>query len=361
MLRHAFRGGLLLAMIAAVTAQTGLGQATGDKIVYRKGEGALKTVTGDLKQTAPGVFQVVSGGKAVTDGRGALELSPADIVRVVPGNDLPGVSRDRLVDLDGIETGKDYGKAKAGYEALLKAPGLSPRAKEYIDTRYLLLRARLLNEADDKGREADLPPLVQDLTAYLAAYPKAWAAWPVGRALARLQADEGKYEAARKTSAQLAKSDGLPPALREEAGFHELDAGIRTGNFVEAAGRATDMARTPPASESAKDRLAVYLAAAKAGGGDPAQGVKEVEAVIAKTKDPAVRAAGYAMLGELHLAAKKPRDAMWDYLWVEAVFNQDRDEVLNAMARLVQVFDALGEKERSDSYKERMRKYRMAA
>lgn len=365
MIRHALRATFLLLLIGVAMDHAGYGQPvvnSPDKIVYRdrKADGAVKTTTGELKETSGGNFQVISNGKPVSDGKSTLELTAADIIRVVPASDMPGLARDRLLDLDGRETGKDYAKAKPDYEALLRT-GLRQPTKRYVETRLNLLRARLLEEADDQTRAADGPPLAKDLKDYLLAYPKGWEIWPIGRALARLQADEGRYGEVAQTWGQLAKNDGLAKELRDEAAMKELDAIIRDGKFPAAASRAADVARSGVSSEGFKDRLAIYQAASKGGSTDPTAAIKEIEAVIARTKDPLARAAGYSMIGELNLAANKLRDAMWAYLWVEVVFNQDRDEVMNAMSRLVKIFDGLGDKDRVDSYKDRIRKFRNSA
>ena len=51
---------------------------------------------------------------------------------------------------------------------------------------------------------------------------------------------------------------------------------------------------------------------------------------------------------------------MWALLWVEVVYNQDRDEVLKALTRLVTVFEAQGDEERAKAYREKLRRYRSA-
>ena len=79
---------------------------------------------------------------------------------------------------------------------------------------------------------------------------------------------------------------------------------------------------------------------------------------IAKTRDPAVRATGFALTAELYMKAGKTREAMWALLWVEVVYNQDKEEVAKALARLVEVFKLLGDEERERNYQDRMRRNR---
>src|SRR6185312_13813586 len=104
------------------------------------------------------------------------------------------------------------------------------------------------------------------------------------------------------------------------------------------------------------------LAAKWAGDPTPLNGVEPIEAEIAKAKDPLVRGTGYSMLGEVYLAAGKAklRDAMWAFLWVEVVYNHDRDEVVKAMTRVAEIFDAQKDEDRARAYREKLRRYRSA-
>jgi hypothetical protein len=79
-----------------------------------------------------------------------------------------------------------------------------------------------------------------------------------------------------------------------------------------------------------------------------------------KTKDPTVHATGFALRGELYLAAGKPRDAMWEFLWVETVMNQDRDEVFKALVRLADIFEAEPNEEKGRFYRDKIKRFRAA-
>jgi hypothetical protein len=49
---------------------------------------------------------------------------------------------------------------------------------------------------------------------------------------------------------------------------------------------------------------------------------------------------------------------MWALLTVEVVYNQDRDEVAKALARLTEVYKQLGDEERERNNHDRMRRNR---
>ena len=185
---------------------------------------------------------------------------------------------------------------------------------------------------------------------------------PSARAGARLYAELNKFDEAAKMWSRMAKNTELPPGLRLEASLQEIDTQFRSKAYSTAAAAVEALAKTVGPG-AVKDKLAIYERAAKAAeSGLNADNVKpvvdDIEKKIAESKDPGVRGVGYGVIGELYLAAGRPRDAMWAYLWVETVYNADKDEVLKAMCRLVEVFKALMDEDRPKVYREKIRRFR---
>lgn len=358
MTRHAARAALALLLLAAVLDSTGRGQGGGgpDKIYFRdKKDHQVVNREGELKMSPAGI-QVVAGGKVTAT------ISPHDVVKVVPG-DLPGL--DRLKDVIptlGYEDRHEWEKARATYVNLQKqTPNAADKTRRFLEYKLATVAARVADEArEEDGWDAKAREAVGLLERYFASYPNGWELWGVGRTLARIQGEVGKYPDAAATWSKLAKNAETPADLKLEAQMQEIDAAIRGGRYPDAAGKAAELAKTAPAG-AAKDRVSIYRAAADAlSKSAPLEGVAPVEKAIADSKDAAVRATGYGMLGELFLAAGKPRDAMWAFLWVEVVYTQDRDEVLKAVSRLATVFQLQGDEERVRAYREKLRKFRSA-
>jgi len=60
-----------------------------------------------------------------------------------------------------------------------------------------------------------------------------------------------------------------------------------------------------------------------------------------------------------HLAAKgQVKDAMWSYLWVDVVYNQDKSEHLKAMDRLKTVFTKMNDQDHVEKYTEKLNRLR---
>lgn len=356
MIRQAARGALALVLVAAVLDSAGFGrQGTADKVSYRdKKDGTIRTVDGELKP-GPAGFQVVEKGKV------NATVAGNDIVRVVPG-DLPGLERTTdVLPMLALEDKKDYTKARDGYLALQKkVANPQEKTRRYLEFKVATLAAKVADDtADDANWQAKADEAVTLLGQFLTAYPTGWEAWPVGRTEARLQFESGKFQEAARTWAKLAASKDLPADLKQDAALQEIDALIRGKRAGDASARIGELLKSAPAGP-VKEKLAVYQAAAKAvEGGSPDEGAKLLQAEVEKTKDPAVRAVAYSMLGEVYMAADRPRDAMWAFLWVEVVYNQDRDEVAKAMSRIADSFKAQGDDDRHKASREKLRRFRL--
>lgn len=363
MIRQVARGLVVLAGITLfVEAVDGRQPVTApDKISVRdKKDGSIKNYEGTLV-FAPAGLQIVG-----PDKKTLAVVSPSDVVKVVPG-EMAGVDRGevlRLVGLEDKKTKADYAAARLGYVDLKKKAGAAPAgSKKYLDFKLSLMASRI---ADETAYDEDWSKLgaeaADNWTGFVNDYKTGYEAWYATRAAARIYAEMNKFNDVARTWKQMTKKDsGLPADLLLEAQMQEIDAQIRTRTGAAAAQvAAADLLKTAPAG-AAKEKLTVYEAAAKAiAGGDSLAGVKPIEAVIAATKDPAVRAVAFSMLGEIYLTAAppKPRDAMWAFLWVETVYSADKDEVFKAMCRLVEVFKSQQDDDRVRLYHDKLRRAR---
>jgi hypothetical protein len=350
-----------LVALAAVTVviEGAVGQPAGtpDKVTVRIKDGSTRNYDGTL-QFGPVGLQIIGADKKVL-----ATIAPADVVKVAPG-EMQGVERGVVLGLLSTEEKKtkaDYEKAKLGYADLQKKAVNAPeRTKRYVDYKLALMTTKVADEsADDENWSALATDAVKAWSGFLADYKTGWELWPAAHTQARLQAELGKFDDAARTWNRLTKKEAeLPPDLRLEVSMNEIDAQIRSKQYATAA-QAAKALKESAAPGLAKDKLEIYEAAAKAAAdADYAGGLKAVEAKVNAAKDAAVRGVGYSMLGELHLAANKPRDAMWAFLWVETVYNADREEAFRAMCRLTEVFRMQGDDDRVRSYREKIRRTR---
>lgn len=360
MKRKAIRGLLLFGLLVAVVNSSVLAQNTPDKVtVLNRKDNSTKTYDGAFT-LSPAGFQVLSGGKAVAT------FSPDDVVKVAIG-DLPGVDRSAILGLNTKEEKKEYDAARTGYADQLKKAGLQEKSKRYLEFKKVMLTQKLVDDIDpgDKAWKEKADACLADWNQFLTAEETkfGWEQWPATRACARLLAERGKFDDAARAWSRVAKNNNMPPDARAEAALQEIDAQIRARQFSPAASAAAELIKT--AAGAKKDRLVIYEIAAKSGGdGKPLEGIDKIKAEMGKTKDAAVHATGFSMMGELYLAGGKPRDAMWMFLWVETVTNQDKDEAFKAMARLNEMFETqmpagpLADEDQSKKYHDKLKKFR---
>jgi hypothetical protein len=351
MVRLAARGAVALVLVGVVLA-AGLAQppATPDRVYHRdKKDGTTREVVGTLK-VAPGGYQVV------TDGKPGPLVSPADLVRVVPAdaNGGPGQYTDAVK----AEVARDWEKARGIYAELKKTPNQPERNRRFVEFRLAYAAAKAADDTpEDGGWKEKAKAAADQLGEFLVAYPTGWEVWSAGRTAARLQFELELYQDAARTWARVAKAADLPADLRQEAALEEVDALVRGKQFAPAAARLAEAQKTAAAG-APKDRLNLYQIALKFAQANPLDGVAPIEAEIGKTRDPGTRATGYSLIGELYLMGNKPRDAMWAFLWVEVVYNQNHDEVARALTRLAESYQLQGDEDRAKSYRDKLRRYR---
>jgi hypothetical protein len=366
-MRRAAVRALTAALAVALLFEYGIGQQPGaapDRVIVRsavKKDGSTVTYEGKLKLSAVGL-QILSGEKLDK----ATTISFADIVKLEPG-DLSGVNREDMLSqlkLENNRTRKDYETAKSVYINLLKKASAAPEpTKRHLEYRIALMSTKIADVSGDDEQWAELAEIAaKEWTGFLTGYKSGWEIWPAARALARLYVEQGKFDEGARLWGRMAKNPELPPDLKLEASIEEIDAQFRVKAFATAASLAAELGQSA-APGAGKDKLALYERAAKAAEAglkeDSIQPVvDEIKKRISASKDAGVRAVGFSVAGELYLLANRPRDAMWEFLAVETLYNSNKDDVLKAMCRLAQSFQAQMDEDRRKQYRDKIRHYR---
>lgn len=343
---------ILLGVVTLATMPSAFGQGGNDVVKFRdrKKDNAEGRYAGELTESAAGI-SVKAGGKVVG------VVSPADVL-TVEYTRLPGL--ENMLNLRQSEN-KDVVKARNDYLAELKKNPTDPRTRRYLEFKDATLSARIADSKNGEEFKAEAATAVEKLATFARTYAKSWEVWPTARTAARLQAELGKTTEATAILANLAKNAELPVELRLEARLAEIDVLLRSSTPTTAASAITELAgmKELPATGSSREKLKIYQAMlkgieTKTDGKKPEAAVKEIEDLVTKTTDASVRAVGHNSLGQLYTMVNLPRDAMWEYLWVETVYNQDRSELIKAVASLEETFTKLGDKDRADIYKAKL-------
>lgn len=233
-------------------------------------------------------------------------------------------------------------KANAGKNKFLQ------RHLQFKIARLLALQAQ--NDASQQAAA------IEALSKFVQDYPDGWQLMHAARLLARLQTNHGDLAAARKTYQSLTQIPALPKELVADCELRIVESWIQEKNYAEAEKAIQALAAPASGNEALATRIKIYRAACQAGTGKLADAAAQLDALIAKTTDPELKAFAYNTLGDCFRVGGKPREALWRYLWVDVIYHQDKEEHRRAMEELARLFEDQGETARAKQYRERLRR-----
>jgi hypothetical protein len=307
-----------------------------DRVTYRdraaKDKGA-QTATGHVDAESLAGLKI--GGKTI----------PAtDVIDVT--YEIPGAVRIQYNRAVAAESRK-LDDAVKEYDDLVKTPGLAAArfAKRYAEFKLATLKAA---KADEAGTPA---AAVEALTRFRKDHPDSWEAIPATRLLARtlLEKEPPDADGARRLYEELGQSPGAPPELRLDCAFQVIDLLIQANKPDEAKRKLAELPATDP-------RVKVYQIGCDATPTTLDAALGRLQAVIDETTDPALKAAAYVMKGDsLRRDPRRKKDALFEYLWVDVVYNQDPQESAKAVDRLADLFKELKDDARAEQYRRKAR------
>ena len=328
-------------------------------VTFRTPDGKVLTEVAEVKESAGRLELTYGKTKAVVNAPDVLKVEPA----VLAGANAAEVATART-----LEDGKDAGKAAASYADQGKKAGAAApdRTKRYFAFKEAAMSTKVADGKTGADFDAEAKKAVEKWAAVLPMSRKGYEIWPAAKTTARLQAELNDFGKAAATLGALAGTPDLPKELRYEALLLQAAMNLRgrQNSAVDATVGQLEKDKEFPTG-GPRDRLNVLKVAAKVNlpatpPATPASGedAAKLQAAIDAAKDPVAKGIGYAALGELHLANGLPRDAMWAYLWVDVVYNQEHDDQVLAVARLAQLFDLMGDKDRADQFREKLTRVR---
>jgi hypothetical protein len=340
-----FIGFLALSLMIAVVATQAFGV---DRVERRDKKGGFVVVSGKI------IEENSAGVKIKQQALGKEELIPSSDILRVSYDDLPIAITTAMNKFANDETNRNYPAVLKGYESIQAMPDLKSAGaptRRYFDYRVASLRVAVA-DTDEQMKAAG-----KGLADFIAANPDCWEYPHAARQLARLLADVGDYPGATKAYEALEKAN-VPAEFKQEATAALIDVAFQSEDYAAGEKRIEAVNKNPMASPALKARVEMYQLGLEGAKGELAASVKKIEEAISKAADPSLKALGYNVLGDLYLAKMQRRDAMWSYLWVDVVYNQDRGEHLKAMTRLIKIFNQDGDKEKETLYKEKLARSR---
>ncbi len=311
------------------------------------------TIIGKIVEETPAGIKV----KLAAGGKEEI-ISSAEVVRVIYA-DLPIPVLAELNKASAQEDSRNYAEAlkmTEGAKAKTEFNGAPANGKRYVEFKLAMYKA-MLADGEEKLRDA-----VAGLSTFVDGNTDSWQYPLAAPLLARLQNDAGNTKGAISTLERLEKKADVPQEIRTEASLALIDLSFTTNDPDAAAKRIADILKDAKASPAAKESVALYqlgldgVKAADAAALAPT--IKKLEEAASKSNNPTVKALAYNLMGDCYTAKGSKRDAMWSYLWVDVIHNQDRNEYLKALSRLVKYFKDAGDEANEKLYKEKLARAR---
>jgi hypothetical protein len=322
---------LVLVLVGSAGAQ--------DTVIYRnRSTGKEDRVVGTIEAESP-------RGITVKERKGAQTVPAGDVrqviyrLRNVSPLDFraPFGKEARALQAGRAETRRTLlEEALKGFQDLDAQVRDAPPAHRYVQFKIAEVRARLAQE-DPGQRDA----AIAALTAYKNDFPAGWEITSALKLLAKLQEDRGDGAAAGKTYEELASVPDVPPELKQESEVLVARMLVRGGQYAEAQGKLERVRAALSENDSRREYVEVYLAQSRLAQGHPEKVEGELRTAIRGSSDPNLKAVAYNVLGDYYLRQKRPEDAFWQYLRVDTLYNQDREEAAKALFHLRTLFDTV--------------------
>ncbi len=322
--------------------------------VYQKSKGELKPTSGQIKEESP---KGVQAGKDFILAEDIIDIEYEVVpLTVRTGSYRP--ARDAEKDFSDPKKISDPKKPKARQEYLAAA------LKNYQETlknmnkgqkyaaRNIEYRLAILEtiQASEAGLSRD--KAIDSLTKFVDKHSDGWQITAASHLLGQLLQDAGKFPEAEAAYRKLAEAQ-VGEKTKQEALLFEAQVTLRSGKTDLALKKlAAFIGKLPSDSPQALRAKVIQGTCFLAGKKDTKdqeskKGLDLLRSVIKETKDPGVKAMAYNTIGEWLLKAEEFKEARWEFLWVDVVYNQDKAEQARALYGLWQTFRNLGDSERA--------------
>jgi predicted negative regulator of RcsB-dependent stress response len=318
------------------------------RVRYRGQHGSEETVTGVIRQESLAEIDIRPNNGAVR------KIPSANVIDI----EYPAPSFAANTDLRRARNSERDGKtdlALKQYRDLLTKLSDSPLKRH---TEFIIARLT--------ARQADTDPsllksAIELLNNYRKKYPDSWEIAGYAALLVPLQLRDNDSTGARRTLDELAALKDLPAKLRLDCGINSAKLLADEKRYEDAERKLLGLLKTAAADESPALRIQVALAECHAANRKVAEAEKEIEAVLAKAKDSDLKAYAYNALGDCHRRSGAPRKAMWNYLFVDVLYNQDKQEHARALYNLYHLFKEMKEEKKAQQCRDVLEKDKQLA
>jgi tetratricopeptide (TPR) repeat protein len=241
--------------------------------------------------------------------------------------------------------------AIAKYQETLKkvqpATGKDVFGARHVEFKIAILTLR---KASAEGTPTD--NIVKALEAYKKNHANSWQINTVMPVLAQLHMDGKDYAQAAVVYQEMADMEVLPADVRRDAELKVVEVAVRAGNITEANKKLDALEKKAAANPAFTSRVKMARAEVLVGQNKSAEAMPMLQQVVKDNADRQIKAIAHNLLGEIYFKAEKYDDAKWEFLFVDAVFNQDKHQHAKSLYFLALTFEKLGDGPRAQECRE---------
>ncbi len=233
-----------------------------------------------------------------------------------------------------------YNDAVEKYEKAV-AEITDKRAKAHLEFKLGYLKGKKALEDSSDPKNA-----IARLRAYVTGNTNSWQITRAVVLLSKLQTESKDFNGAAETYALLLKLD-VSEDVKNDARLQGALAHIQNDQFAAAEAKLAELMKTLPPGTRAYGRAMMAQAECLIAANKSAEGIELMKKAIKESDDKSFRAVAYNALGTHYYKAEQHKEARWEFLWVDVVYNQDKNEHARALYYLGHVFEKLGELDKS--------------
>jgi predicted negative regulator of RcsB-dependent stress response len=193
---------------------------------------------------------------------------------------------------------------------------------------------------------------IKKLQNFSKKFPDSWQNNIVMPTIAQFHLDAKEYKEAANTYQEIADMDVFSEGVRREAELKVVEVMVRDGKIEDANRRLDTLAKKAANNPATASRVKLARAEVFAGQKQFDAASKLLKEVLKTNNDKQIKAMAHNSLGEVLYKDGKYNEALWEFLWVDAVFNQDRNQHAKALYYLWKTFEQLNNAERAQECRE---------
>jgi tetratricopeptide (TPR) repeat protein len=278
------------------------------------------------------------------------DVSPADL-RLSGGAYLLAKKAEAEAD-----TSADAAKRKAGlataiakYQETLKLmkTGMGAPANSKYHHRNFEYKVAVLTLRQAVTEQTSTASALAKMQKFKNDYPNSWQINHIVPTLAQMQLDAGDFKGAVITYQEMAEMEVFPADVRRNAELMVVQVTVKAGDFKGAQKKLDDLEKKAAGNPAFSSRIKMMRAEVLVGEKKIDQAVPILQQLLKDNKDVQIKAQAHNTLGECLFKANRYSEALWEFLYVDTVYSQDKNERAKALYYLWKTFDQLNNDERA--------------